>query len=119
MLRSGLRDKFGGCGPGFRLSEVSRVLQRAWRVVFFQVCVIDGIPQALVSDPDGANGDFVACHLDCAAGLLKKRPVPTVWFHAPRPDEHAILHNNDPDADETVLALTRSDPQTTRLSQYR
>src|SRR5215469_15165345 len=30
-----LRAKFGCCGPGFGLPEVSRVLQRAWGIVFF------------------------------------------------------------------------------------
>jgi hypothetical protein len=114
-----LRAKFGGCDPRFGLPEVPRVLQRAWGIVFFYVSAIDGIPQALVSDPYGANGDYVACHFDCAAGVLKKRPVPTVSFHAPRPNEHAIVHRNKPDTDESVLALAGSDAETFGLSQYR
>ena len=35
LATRGLRAKFGGCGPGFGLPEVPRVLQRAWGVVFF------------------------------------------------------------------------------------
>jgi len=35
LATRGLRAKFGGCGPGFGLPEVPRVLQRAWGIVFF------------------------------------------------------------------------------------
>src|SRR5215469_13005734 len=35
LATRGLRAKFGGCGPGFGLPEVSRVLQRTWGIVFF------------------------------------------------------------------------------------
>src|SRR5215469_11722399 len=83
LATRGLRAKFGGCGPGFGLPEVPRVLQRAWGIVFFYVSAIDRIPQALVTDPYGANGDFLTCDFDCAARLFEKRPVPTVRFDAP------------------------------------
>ena len=46
---------------------------------------------------------------------MEKRPVPTVWFHAPRSDQDAAFHDHKPDADEAVRAHAGPQAQTFAL----
>jgi hypothetical protein len=52
-----------------------------------------------------------------AARVLEERSVPTVWLHAPGSDEGAVLHHDNPDADEAVLAGNGPDAQSFALSE--
>jgi len=63
----------------------------------------------------GVDRDLVIGNLDRAAGLLEKRPIPTVRLHAPRSDEDAVFHDNKPDADEAMAARACPNAQTPAL----
>ena len=91
------------------LSIISR------RAVLIQVSAINCVSQTLAFNRHGADRNFVISYLDRTPRVMEKRPVPTVWFHAPRSDQDAAFHDHKPDADEAVRAHAGPQAQTFAL----
>src|SRR5262245_56164270 len=101
FLGSG-RRQFNGRVSGLYAAHIADEFQRAGRVVFLPVGLIDRVLQALTARLDRSNPDFTSADLNGAARLRQKSAPPAPRLDAPGTHKHPAFDDHDPDADEPM-----------------
>ena len=98
-------------GSRLPASQVSRVLERAGRVVFREVRTVDGVVEAPSSSRHRTDGELATANLNGADRIGAEGSIPALGLDAPRPNEQAPAYHDDPDADESMRGPAGSNPQ--------
>src|SRR6185295_20096962 len=98
-----------------RFSESLHPLQRTLGVVLLAERQSHRVTNARAADQLASNGDFEITDLNRPSSFLLKGTEPAGWLIVPRPHEHSIVYNDDPDACVTVLS-SRANAENLRLA---
>src|SRR6185295_18420831 len=111
------RPEFESRSSGLSAPQVPGVLDRPRSVVFTQVGAINRVPHTVAPRSHGTDRNLTIRDLDSTARFLEKSPVPAVRLDAPRSHEDAIVHHDNPNADEAVRPGSGSDAQAFALAE--
>jgi len=103
------------CSRRFRKSL--HPLQRSPGVVLLAERQSHRVTNTRAADQLAPNGDFEVTDLNRPSSFLLKGTEPAGWLIVPRPHEHSIAYNDDPDTCVTVLG-SRANAENLRLAYF-